>query len=61
MRDESVDFIGDNLSTELAPFTFTLKDGYNSTEIKNVPISYAPHLWMKIKDMLEFNDDVSRG
>lgn len=60
MRAESADFVGDNLLTELAPFTFSLKDGHNSVEIRNVPISYAPHLWSKIQDMLEFNDDNSR-
>ena len=60
MRAESVDFVGDNLSTELAPLNF-VKDGHNTTEIRNMPISYTPHLCMKVKDVLEFNDDDSRG
>ena len=59
-RAETVDFIGENLSTELSPFSFPVKEGHQSSEIKNVPISYAPHLWRKVKDMFEFNDD-NRG
>ena len=60
MRSEARDFAGENLSTKLAPFTFPIKDVRHSIEIRNVPISYTPHLWRKIEDMLEFNDDNSR-
>ena len=60
MRAESAEFVGENLCIELAPFIFAMKDGHNSMEIRNVPISYTPQLWSKIQDMLEFNDDVKR-
>ena len=60
MRAQAAEFVGENLSVELAPFTFPFKDRQNSTEIRNVPIAYAPHLWPKIQDMLEFNDDTRR-
>ena len=55
MRAETRDFVGENLSTdhELAPFSLPTKDGRHSTEIR-------PHLWMKIEDMLAFNDGNSR-
>ena len=60
MRAESAEFVGENLLTELTPFIFSMKDGRNSVEIRNVPISFAPLLWGKIQDMLEFNDHIKR-
>ena len=60
MRAESDALVGNNLTTHLAPFTFALKDGKHTVEIRNKAISYTPDLWQKISDMLSFNDDPER-
>ncbi len=61
MRAEANSLIGiDNLTSQLVPFTFPLKDGRHTVEIKNVPMCYTPNLWGKIKHMLDSNDDAER-
>ncbi len=52
--------MGDNFCTKLAPFTFLVKDGRHSLQVRNVPLAYTPDLWLKISDMLDFNDDSER-
>ena len=49
MRAESAEFVGENLLTELAPFIFSMKDGRNSVEIRNV----QPYQRMKFGSRLE--------
>ena len=45
MRAEANSLIGiDNLKCQLVPFTFPVKDGRHTVEIKNVPMCYTPHL-----------------
>ena len=48
------ELIGDNLEAELAPVSFSDKDG---EVIKEDPIAYIPHLWEKIEDLLNQNSD----
>ncbi len=64
MRAEAASLAGvDNLRSQLVPFTFPLKDGRHTVEIKNVPMCFTPSLWKKIDkidDMLNFNDDSAR-
>ncbi len=50
----------DNLKSQLVPFTFPLKDGRHTVEIKNVPMCYTPNLWEKVENMLNCNDDAER-
>lgn len=60
MRAETKLLVGDNLCTQLVPFTFPVKDGRHSVEVRNVPMSYTPHLWQKVSDILMSNDDPER-
>ena len=61
MRAEANSLIGiDNLKCQLVPFTFPVKDGRHTVEIKNVPMCYTPHLWEKIQHILNSNDDDER-
>ena len=54
MRAEAKEYIsGDNLRTELTPFTFS-KD--KQLEIRYVPMAYLVELWRKIEDMLILSD-----
>ena len=46
---------------EIAPFSFSLKDGHNSIEIRNKAICYVPDLWGKIEEMLAANDNEMTG
>ena len=50
----------DNLKTVYAPFSFPMKNG-KGEEIRNAPISYVPHLWEKIDEMISANSDNERG
>ncbi len=60
MRAEAKQYIsGDNLRTELTPFTFLTKDKH--LEVRNVPMAFLVDLWRKIEDMLIFNDNESTG
>ncbi len=43
----------DNLKSQLVPFTFPLKDGRHTVDIRNVPMCSTPNLWEKIENMLE--------
>lgn len=63
MRAEARQYIsGDNLRTELTPFTFSLREkNSNTIEIRNVPMAYVVDLWRKIEDMLISNDNESTG
>lgn len=62
MRAEAKMFTSDdNFRTEYTPFTFALKDGNNSIEIRNVPMAYIVDLWNKISDMLNMNDNEATG
>ena len=51
------ELVGDNLEAELAPMSFSHKDG---EVIKEAPIAYIPRLW-EIKDLLDQNSDDNRG
>ena len=51
----------ENLKAELVPFTFPLRDGRHTVELKNVPMCFTPHLWEKVETMLNQNDDAERG
>ena len=51
----------ENLKAEYTPFTFPLKDGHSTTEIRNVPMAYIVDLWTKIEDMLTLNDNSTTG
>ena len=59
MRKEASDLVGDNLEAELAPMSFTHKDG--GEVIRDAPLAYVPNLWEKIQDLLEQNSDNKRG
>ena len=52
------ELIGDNLEAELAPMSFSHKDG--GEVIKDVPIAYIPRLWEKIEDLLNQSSDDKR-
>ena len=55
MRKEASELVGDNLEAELAPMSFTCKDG--GEVIREAPIAYVPRLWEKIKDIVDQNSD----
>ena len=59
MRAEATELVGDNLSAELAPFSFPHKDG--GEIIQTAPYAYIPNLWDKVKDLLDQNSDEQRG
>ena len=59
MRKVASELIGDNLEAELAPMSFSHKDG--GEVIKEAPIAYIPRLWEKIEDLLNQNSDNERG
>ena len=59
MRKEATQLVGDNLEAELAPMSFSQKDG--GEMIRDAPIAYIPVLWDKVKDLLDQNSDDSRG
>ena len=52
------ELVGDNLEAELAPMSFSHKDG--GEVIKEAPIAYIPRLW-EIKDLLDQNSDDNGG
>ena len=60
MTAQSTALIGDNLKSKLAPFTFPLKDGRHTVEIRNVPMAFTPNLWKKVEDMLDANNEGSK-
>lgn len=59
MRHEAAEIVGTNLEAELVPLSFAHKDG--GEVIKEAPIAYIPHLWEKVKDLLDQNSDDSKG
>ena len=59
MRKVASELVGDNLEAELAPMSFSHKDG--GEVIKEAPIAYIPRLWEKIHDLLDQNSDDNRG
>ena len=59
MRQEAVQLVGDDVMSELVPFSFSHKDG--GEVIKAAAMAYIPNLWAKIQDLLEANDDSNRG
>ena len=59
MRVEATELVGENLCSELTPFSFPHKDG--GEVIRNAPYAYVPNLWDKVKDMLDRNSDDQRG
>ena len=59
MRKVVSELVGDNLEAELAPMSFSHRDG--GEVIKEAPITYIPHLWEKIEDLLNQNSNVNRG
>ncbi len=62
MRAEASAFTSsDNLKTEYTPFTFAIKDGNSTIEIRNVPMAYVIDLWRKISEVLDMNDDEATG
>ena len=58
MRKVASELIGDNLEAELAPMSFSHKDG--GEVIKEAPIAYILRLWEKIEDLNQ-NSDNKRG
>lgn len=52
---------GENLKTEYTPFTFALKDGNSTVEIRNVRMAYIIDLWAKISEVLNMNDNEATG
>ena len=59
MRKVASEMVGDNLDAELAPMSFSHRDG--GEVIKEVPIAYIPRLWEKIEDLLNQNCDDNSG
>ena len=59
MRKVASELVGDNLEAELAPMSFSHRDG--GEVIKEAPIAYIPRLWEKIEDLLNQSSDDSRG
>jgi hypothetical protein len=59
MRVEASELVGENLRSELTPFSFAHKDG--GEVIRSAPYAYIPNLWEKVKDMLDKNSDDQRG
>lgn len=59
MRVEADQLVGDNLESEMVPFAFSHKDG--GEVIKAAPFAFVPHLWEKVKDLLDQNSDDERG
>ena len=59
MRAEAAELVGDNLSAELTPFSFSHKDGGEVIQI--APYAFVPELWRKVKDLLDQNSDEERG
>lgn len=56
MRAEAQSLVdGSNLTAEVAPFSFTQKEG--GEEIRAAPIAYVPNLWQRIEDLFNQNDD----
>ena len=55
MREVASELVGDNLEAELAPMSFSHRDG--GEVIKEAPIAYIPRLWEKIEDLLKNSDD----
>ena len=52
---------GENLKAEYTPFTFPLKDGHNTTDIRNVPMVFIVDMWAKIEDMLTLKNNSTTG
>lgn len=59
MREEAIQLVGDNLSAELVPFSFSHKDG--GEIIKDAPCAHIPNLWRRVSDLLDQNSDDKRG
>ena len=54
MRKATKELLGTNLTSEAAPFTFSLKSG--GLEIRAAPYVYIPNLTEKIVQLLEKNE-----
>lgn len=54
MRRLSNEIIGDNLTGEIAPFSFPLASG--GEEIKGAALVYIPDLVTKVEQMLDDNE-----
>lgn len=54
MRKVAKEMVGDNLTSEAAPFTFALKS--RGMEIRAAPYVYVPELAAKIEQLLEQNE-----
>lgn len=54
MRKAAKEMVGSNLTSEAAPFTFTLKSG--GMEIRVAPYMYVPDLEGKVKQLWEQNE-----
>lgn len=59
MRQEAKELVGEDVCSELVPFSFNHKDG--GEVIKPAAMAYISNLWEKIQGLLEANDDHSKG
>ena len=60
MRQEAKELVGDDMCSELVPFSFSHKDG--GEVIKPAAIrAYISNLWKKIQGLLESNDNHNKG
>ena len=59
MRREATELVGNNLEAELAPMSFSHKDGREV--ICEAPIVFIPVLWEKVKGLLDQNTNENRG
>lgn len=58
MRKEAKQLVGDNLRSEMVPFTFKHRDG--GEIIKEAAMAYVPNLWLKIEDLLNQSSDKTK-
>lgn len=54
-RVEAKELVGDNLQSEMLPFSFKHKD--SGEIIKEAAMALVPNLWRKIKDFLDQSSD----
>ena len=59
MRQEARELVGDEVHSELVPFSFSHKDG--GEVIKSAAMAYITDVWGKIQDLLEKNDENHTG
>ena len=59
MRKMGNELIGNNIKAEVIPSSFEHKDG--GEVIKETPVVYVPHLWKRIEDALDENDNDITG